>query len=213
MKKIYFLLTTCLFGLFSNAQTIIYSTDFNSNNGGFNVITSNGGDNQWQIDNNYIDNGGFFGDTPNQPAAISGFPQSNYMHINSVSIGCGLFNACNAVYYTASITDTSIAPLSPIVTTGLNNVGLSFWYLSAGLAGDAYGTVEYQVGGSGAWTQVGVQLQGKSVWTFLTLTNPVFDNQAQLRFRFRWVNGNGAGADPAFSVDDIKVLCQPQQPK
>jgi hypothetical protein len=204
MNKNYYLLLFFLTTFFVKSQTILFSADFNANNNGFNVINGNGGDNQWQIDNIYY-GGGFLGDTPNQPATIAGFPQSNYMHINSVGVGCGLLGACNAVYDTSSPSDTSITTLAPIVTTGSTNVKLSFWYLCGGAPSNSYGIVEYQIGGAGAWTQVGAQLQGKSVWTFLTLADPAFSNQAQLRLRFHWINGS-LGVDPAFSVDDVKVF-------
>jgi hypothetical protein len=205
MKNTYLLSVLLLLSLVANSQTTIFSRDFNGNNGGFNLLSGNGGGNDWVVNDSYA--GGLFGliaNTPPQPTGIIGNPNSGYLHITNTNV-CSNINICNANYDTGSISDAQITSLSSINTTGYSGVTLSFWYLSAGFAGDAYGTVEYAVGGIGPWTQIGGQLQGVSTWTQLTLSDPAFSNQAQLRFRFRWKNGNALGADPAFSVDDIFV--------
>ncbi len=202
MKKTYFLTVLLLISLISKSQTTLFSANFNGNNGGFNIL-SGAGDNEWIVNNSYTGLTGLIINTPPQPAGIIGNPNSEYLHITNSTI-CGL-GICNANYDTGSTSDVQITTLSPIVTTGYSGVSLTFWYLSGGFAGNAYGTVEYAVGGIGPWTQVGGQLQGITSWTQLTLTNPAFDNQTQLRFRFRWQNGNALGADPAFSIDDIFV--------
>ena len=42
------------------------------------------------------------------------------------------------------------------------------------------------------------------------MTNAAWDNQATLRFGFRFVNNVAvAGGDPAFSVDDIEIFGTP----
>ena len=203
MKKLQLLLLFFVTFISTYSQTTIFSANFNSDNGGFNILTGVGGNN-WVINNKYA--GGFFGfiaNTPTQPVGIVGSPTSNYLHITNDSV-CGIFDICNANYDTSSNSDVQISTLAPISTTGFTGVSISFWYLCDGFAGDAFGTVEYRIG-SGAWTQVGGQLQGITTWTQTTFTNPAFDNVPVLRFRFRWQNGNEIGSDPAFSVDDIFV--------
>ena len=190
-------------------QTTLFSENFNTTNQ-FSLNTGAGfGDNQWVVNNVYA--GGLFGlivDTPNEPAGIVGAPNSTYMHITNTTTACGSFGVCNANFDTGSVSNQTADVTNNIVTTGYTGVSFSFWYLSAGQAGTSYGNVEYSINGGTSYTPIGAQLSGVTGWTKLTLTNAAFDNQSQLKFRFRWING-AAGSDPAFAVDDVLVQAPP----
>jgi hypothetical protein len=210
------------------AQTVIYSEDFNSLGNSFTMNTSDLGgsmnSNQWVWNLGFL--GGDFmincsgfdlpvsiADTPNQPAGIAGSPQSKYMHIVSTGgLQSGVGNChfiaadgfCNfSESYFASMT-------SSINTVGQTGVTLSFWWLCAGLAGNSYGEVYYSTDGGGSWIPVpgGVgEYSNQPDWTQETITNAAFDNQANLKFGFRFetLESLDPASDPAFGVDDILV--------
>jgi gliding motility-associated-like protein len=94
---------------------------------------------------------------------------------------------------------------------GATNVTLSFWLLCFGdaVATDSYfGRTYYSIDGGTTWIQNPTTYSQIDNWTQVTVTNPVFDNQADLRFAFMWVQNSAnefVAADPAFSIDDIKI--------
>lgn len=198
MKKL--LLIGCLASGFAvSSQTTIFSDDLES--GSSNWSFSGSGDNSWRIDNVFY-GGGFVADTPNQPGGVTGGPQSTYMHITS-GLGCTFLDACNANFDTGSASDQKSTLNTTLNTTGQTGVTLEFYYLCGGAVGISYGKLEYSIDGGSTWIQ-GQVYSGVTSWTLSTVSIPDWDNQADLRFRFRWVNG-GAGLDPAFAVDEIKI--------
>lgn len=198
MKKL--LLIGCLAtGFAATSQTTLFSDDLESGNG--NWTFSGTGDNAWRIDNVYW-GGGFISDTPNQPGGVTNGPQSTYMHITS-NLGCSFLSACNANFDTGSASDQKSTLNTVLNTTGQSGVTFEFYYLCGGAVGTSYGQLEYSTNGGSTWTQ-GQVYSGVTNWTLSTVSLPAWDNQADLRFRFRWVNG-GAGIDPAFAVDEINI--------
>lgn len=186
-----------------NAQTILFQDNFETSTNSW-TLNNGSGDNQWIINNLFT--GDAFGGliivpTPNQPASFTGGSNSNYLHIFNQPI-CGAI-ACNANFDTGSPSDQSATMTNAISTLGMNNVNLNFWYLCAGDPSISYGFVEYSINGN-TWTQIGGELSGVSTWSQLNLTDVAFDNQANLKFRFHWING-ATGVDPAFSVDELKI--------
>ena len=130
------------------SQTVLYSENFNSGFGSFFVNTPDmssavGGYNQWLVNSVYA--GGTFVEscvgfdvsipnTSNQPASITGYPQSGYMHIASTDalnsgVSCTSFQAsdggllCNG-------DETYFAKMSADVSTlGQTGVSFSFYWL------------------------------------------------------------------------------------
>ncbi len=169
-------------------------------------IGSNTGTNQWIINNSY-DGNGLYPDTPDETqtfsGTIAGAPYSNYLHINDVN---NTSTAANANYDPNSASDRVAAMNTGFCTLAMTDVTFTFFYLCEGNA-DNYGELYYSVDGGATWIQTGQsQYNNTSLWKYEAVTNPAFDNQIDVRFAFRWVNGTGATASVSFSVDDIIVV-------
>lgn len=201
MKKL-LLSTVALTVSIAFSQTTLFQDDFSS--GGGNWTLSGTGDNSWVVNSAYTGYPGLIPDTPNQPGGIANGPQSSYLHIHYGPL-CTALSVCNAAFEAGSASNRTAQLVTPLVTTGMSNVTLSFWYVCNGAAGTAFGAVEYSTNGGSNWVNAGTY-QGISTWTQVTLSLPAWDNQAALLYRFVWQNnGSGAGSDPAFSVDDVLI--------
>jgi Secretion system C-terminal sorting domain len=198
MKKL-LLSASLLLSLGVFSQTTLFEDDFEG--GSTNWTNTGSGDNAWII-NNVFFGGGFVTDTPNQPGAITGGPTSTYMHIMS-GLGCSILGACNANFDTGSPSDQNAA-MGGVSTVGMTGVTVEFWYLCAGFTGISYGNLQYSTDGGSSWiTQA--TYSSIATWTLESQTNALWDNQADLRIRFNWING-GFGNDPAFAVDQISIV-------
>lgn len=189
-------------------QTTLFQDNFENGSGAW---TLNGGSglNQWIVNTEYVDGSGFsiVPDTPNQPGTVFNGPQSSYLHIYN-SQACSMLSICNASFDTGSSSNQSATQSTAVATTGMTNVTLTFIYLCDGLSGSAYGVVEYSTNNGSTWTAASTNFSGVSTWTNASISLPAFDNQASLKFRFRWQNGSG-GNDPAFAVDEVKIVGTP----
>lgn len=200
----------------SGTATSLYSHNFNGGATGWTLNTGSGS-NQWTADANYLgDDCYFFGsplfnvpDVPNQPASITGSPQSPYLHIRATNPGAGF---CDPPWpplnanYDADQTSNQFAEMSsPISTLGFNNITLTFWWLCVG-GSNTYGYLQYSTGAG--WTTVGGNFNGNATWQQASISNIAFDNIASLRFRFCWTNGT-SGNDPAFALDEVLITGTP----
>jgi hypothetical protein len=234
MRKIFTLLAFLSINIFgSQAQTIIYSENFNGGSSTFSLNTADegggGNSNAWTWNQDYlggvftVDCGGFplpanVADTPDQPAGIIASPQSKYIHITSVAgLAAGVDNChflaadgfCNfSESYFAAMTNS-------ISTVGQTNVSLSFWWLCAGLAGNSYGEVYYSTNNGTSWNPIPSappEFSETPNWTQQIITDPVLDNQPTLKigFRFETLQSFAAAQDPAFGIDDIQIYSSSQ---
>ena len=191
-------------GLSANSQTTLFEDNFESGAGNW-TLNGGTGDNQWIV-NNVFASGftPFIQDTPGQPGTVTNSPNSAYLHIYSDAT-CTFLSVCNATFDAASASNRTVQSANPIVTSGYNTVTLSFYYLAAGDAVEAYGTLEYSTDNVN-WIPTATHYVGVSTWTLESVSLPAWDNQAQLKFRFRWFNTDAEiGDDPAFSIDEVKV--------
>lgn len=205
-KKLLF--ASCLLAGLGYGQTTLFQDNFESGSSNW-TLNGGVGTNIWVVNNSYLSAAATFGfipDTPSQPGGFTNGPNSTYLHINNTT-ACSALTACNANFDTGSATDQSATMTTNLSTTGFNTVTLSFHYLSGGAAGTSYGIVEYSTNNGGNWAAASAQYTGVGSWTQATLSMPEWNNQATLKFRFRWVNG-AAGSDPAFSVDEITITAQ-----
>lgn len=204
MKKI--LLYGAMLLAFPAISQTLFQEDFESGSGNW-TLNGGSGDNQWIVNNIYAaDDFGVTAVTPDQPAAISGGPQSSYLHIHNTTM-CSSMNGCNATFSTGSASDQRATMNGTIVTTGYTNINLSFYYLSAGQAGVSYGTVEYSTDNGVTWTPIMATYVNTPGWTNTSVSTSAWANQASLKFRFRWQNGS-SGEDPAFAIDQITITGQ-----
>ncbi len=230
MRNIYTLLFAfcSIFILEVSAQTVLFTEDFNSGGGSFQLNTSDLGgtstSNLWVVNSSY--NGGSFEidcggitlpvdlvNSPTQPAGIVGSPQSGYMHITSIG---GMMNGVDNCHFIAAdgfcnFSENYFSRMSiSISTIGQTGVSLSFWWLCAGLQGNSFGEVYYSTNGGTSWLPVpgGVgEYSNQGNWTQETVTSAAFDNQASLIFGFRFntLESFDPASDPSFGIDDIIV--------
>ncbi len=224
MKKQLLLLVALLPVSLQYGQTTLYSENFNGASHTFTLNTSDvssvtNGYNLWVVNNSY--SGGSFNEpcfgfstsianTPNQPGAITGSPNSNYLHIvNQAAQGAGISNAnflasdggmlCNndESYFAKMTNDIS--------TIGYTNVTFSYYYLCSGSA-TTYGELYYSTDGGATWLLQLGNIYNISSWQSLSQTNATWNNQATLRFGFRFVNNSSFSAsDPPLAVDEITI--------
>jgi len=210
-----FLFMAVLFASFfrTNAQQTIqlYYEDFNGGTPGFTLntptnISSATGPNQWIINNSYSGNG-LYQDTPDetqtQSGTIAGAPYSNYLHVyDSNNSG----TCTNANYDPNSPSDQMAIMNTSFCTLSLTDVTLTFFYIGEGNSSDNM-MLYYSIDGGTTWIQTGQNsYYGQSLWKYEIVTDPAFNNQLDLRFAWRWVNGSGAAASLGFGVDDIIVV-------
>jgi len=221
-----------LLGLVLHAQTTLFNEDFETGGSAFSYNTADlssasgtTGTNQWVVNDNYVGGTGTLTclgfpfsftipSTTAQPAGISS-PNGQYAHIvadaaAASGINCASFQAADGL----CVFDESnfMSMNSDISTIGMNNIELTFWWLCAGSA-TSFGQVYYSLDGGISWTLASSsQFNGMSSWAFSQILNPSFDNQAQIRFGWRFVNETAVSAqDPPFSIDDIAVSSPCQQ--
>jgi len=193
-------------------QVLLLSENFESptNTFAFDTggITNHSGSNKWIINDAY-DGGVIYPATTNQDSTTAGTitnaPFSDYLHIhdeNAVTSN----SVSNANYDVTAVSDRFAYTSDGFCTLGMKEIILAFFYVCEG-SPDAHGEVYYSING-GAWTQTGAaQYRNQTKWNYVTITDPIFENVANLRFGFRWVNG--AGTPPStisFGIDDILVV-------
>lgn len=156
-------------------------------------------------------------------------PQNQTLHIGNSSSALTLLctsGDCGSIYNAAIFSDQRVE--SPVINcTGQNGITLSFDYLENGQGASDDGTVWYKVG-AGPWTLLGNPGKttcgnaactvtnaactgfNQGVWGGFTIPLPAAcNNQPAVQLGFRWVNnGDNAGTDPSFSIDNValKVL-------
>lgn len=209
----------------SNAQTTLYTENFNSGGGTFSLNTTDmssiaAGMNVWIVNNTYAGGSvtitclGFpltapIPATPAQPGGITGSPASGYMHILSVDAqGQGVTNACyRPGDGFCAFAENKFAKTTAGTSTLGFNATLSFWWLCQGDPAISYGELYYSTDGGATWTKdmTVANYQAQGTWVQQTITNPAFNNKASVMIAFRFVNGvtGGAATDPSFAVDDI----------
>lgn len=207
IAPVFFILLVNPFLLFSQSIQL-FTEDFQIGGSTFTLNGSgpgtNSGSNKWIINNNY--NGApTYPNTMPQDSTYSGTigfaPYSQYLHIHDEISG---ISSCN--YNPANTSDRFAYMTSGLCTYGMDSVHISFFYLCEGSA-DAYGKVYYSAN-NGPWIQVGESLyNNKYKWQYEDITDPAFSNVGNLRFGFRWENGNGSPPyTQSFAIDDINIV-------
>jgi len=208
MKKS--VLAACLFlGLHASAQSVIFADNFEMPGFNWTLNSTVSGNNQWTMNATYVgSSSNSIPDVPNQPVSFLNGPQSTYLHVYNLP-NCNGFVpvTCNANYDVNSVSDCTTEMSFDLNTSSDGNVTLTFWYLSGGSQNGSYGTVEYSTDGGTTWTATGNPLYGVNTWTEISFSNPAFDAQPTLRFRFRWQN-DATVVNPPFSIDELTVTSE-----
>ena len=196
----------------SNAQ--LWSENFNGANPYATVDTNtidqssigSSGFNMWLINNVYTGTNPI-PNTPNQPAGITGSPNSNYLHVSGRSTLVNQ-NAYNDVVSIAGTEAIFSSITTGANTTGLTGVTMDFWFLNASGAGSA--EVYAKDGTAGTWTLLAPAdfsqaINGVSTtWTQTTYSGSVLDNMANVILGFK-SNVATTSSSPSFSIDDISI--------
>lgn len=215
------------------AQQVIYSEDFEGVSPTFTLNTTDAGSttsvwNTWLINNSYTGGDGdvvclgfpfpyTIVNTPGQPGGITS-PNGKYLHTASVEgvtdgILCCSFGAADGFCITADNTFSRMT--SDVSTVGSADVSLSFWWLCQG-GPSIYGQVYYSINAGASWVLIGAPISNynnQGAWVQQTLTDPVFGDQATLRFGFKFVNAISASAlDPGFGIDDVRIIADEPVP-
>jgi gliding motility-associated-like protein len=152
---------------------------------------------------------------PNQPVAVTAGPNSNYLHIKATTTTgatCGVgsvnFIPLNA-NFDGQISDQKATLNTVINTVGKTNVRFNFYWLAQGETNangsDDFGSIEYSINGGTTWIMSGAKLRRQTTWLSDFRTDPLWDNQANLRFRIRWNNDASSSVDPPISIDEIVI--------
>ncbi len=226
---IFVVIASC-FSMQINAQQVLLTDDFNSGQGNWTINSTDtvlvngvkvetvggGGENLWIINNNYTGNIGVgVPNTDNQPAGISGSPNSGYLHMISRNyLNNGILNA-NYQYQLKGPNEVYMTKMtSGVNTTGLTDIKFKFWWLnfaegllSAPLPAKS-ASVAYSTDGGVNWLPTGFTMANDSTWGDTTLSLPSFGNQASLSFAFIFINPD-TGLSPGFAIDDVSITGSP----
>ncbi len=218
------------------AQTVLLTETFESTPAITLNSTDMGGTttgiNPWIINNAYAGgSGSFFCATfgvnipftvpaaPIQPGSITSGPTSNYLHVASqIAIdGGGTLPVASYVVADGFCLfggQSTFAKMSSDVNTiGQDSVTLDLWWMCGGSTA-YYGEIYYSTNGGTTWTLVNnpisgtSQWRGQATWVQSEVTNANWDNQATLRFGFRFLSpaaGTGSDLDPSFAIDDLII--------
>lgn len=207
---------------FENFAAGAATTSFELNTADVGGVAGTAGPNYWLINDSYAGGSGsliclgfpftfMVAGTEAQPGEISGAPNSPYLHIvSNAAIASGISNATYMPSDGFCIFDSwHFARMSAdINTVGRTATALDFWWLCGG-SSTASGQVYYSLDSGVSWTLVTVPVTNysfSSIWQHAVLSLPEWDNQASLRFGFRFRNETASTAtDPGFGVDDVRV--------
>ncbi|WP_194097451.1 hypothetical protein, partial [Flavobacterium proteolyticum] len=206
----------------------LFTETFESGLGNWTLDNTNG-PNIFVLNNQYIGGSCVTGlgtftvpDVPNQPIAVTSGPNSNYLHIKATTTTgatCGA-GSLNFIPLNANFdgqTSDQKATLNTVINTvGKTNVRFNFYWLAQGETNangsDDYGSIEYSINGGTTWVMVGAKLRRQTTWLSDFRTDPLWDNQPNLRFRIRWNNDASSSIDPPISIDEIVITADTSTP-
>lgn len=219
-KLLYSVLCIALFQINLQAQTSLFSEDFESGgstNFSLNSTDMGGtatGENPWIINNIYAGGSGSFmclgfpipftvPAAPQQPAGITNNPTSFHLHITPQIAIDGGGNLPAASYVAADGfcifggTSTFSRMTTDFSTVGYDSIEFDYWWTCGG-SSTYYGELYYSTNGGSSWTLVNnpssgtSQWSGQATWANTKISNPNWAQQATLRFGFRFVSGSTA---------------------
>ena len=214
ITRVFTLVCLVLFStpVFAQVQlnALMLNDDFTSGGGGWTLNgtggpSANTGNNQWIVNDEYNGAPTYPNTTP-QTMTVAGnisFPGGNYLHVHDQAAAPAI---ASCEFDPASASDRFVYMTGGVCTKGWANIRYSFFYVAEGNA-NAYGQCYYSADG-GPWLAVGApQYSNQTLWNYVTITNPNFDNRSNLRFGFRWFNSASAmPATQSFGIDDVFII-------
>ena len=191
-------------------NTLILNDDFTSGGPTWTLNSASGpatntGINQWIVNDEYNGAPTYPNTTPqtNTVAGSISFPGGNYLHIHDQAAAPAI---ASCEFNPNVSADRFVQMTNGVCTKSWTNIRFSFFYIAEGNP-NAYGQCYYSADG-GAWVAVGApQYSNQTLWNYVTLTNPNFNNRNNLRFGFRWFNtASGAAPTLSFGIDDIFIV-------
>jgi hypothetical protein len=185
------------------SQTVVWSDNFDAPSGG---VNNNNGGVGWTLNSGGTGTNEWYIITPSSNLGCTS--TGNQMHISCDDILCGFFgNGPNDPIYNASNSNNRSAVSPNISTVAQNSLVLSFEFVCQGVANQDYGLLAFSADGGTNWTEFPERYEGVSTCSTKVITVPAqFLNIPNFKIRFRWIESNsGAGLDPPFSVDNIRL--------
>jgi hypothetical protein len=198
IKILFFL---CILTVGAKGQTIFWSDDFsppaggvNNNNAGVGWLLNTGGSgsNQWYI------NG----------STGQGCPGGgNLLHVSCPGLLCSFLGGPTQPVYNAGVASNRTASSPDISTIGRSGITLSFNWRSRGENNADYGLVRLSNDGGVTWTDLTTRYESNNTCILASIPIPaIYEGISNFRVGFRWINnGNNAGIDPPFTIDNIKL--------
>lgn len=214
MTRLGLLVVFSLFSIFTNAQEIIFSEDFENNSGGFStdgaLSTTLVGTNRWRSTHAGSCGANNWGGYSTGNRVING----RSLMIAAASTTC----VQTPGSYLLGVTTNKIAYVT-IDAEGYSDLILDFdWRAYGEVSGSNvydYGQVVYRIGTTGTWTAIntggysnGLYVLTSSV-SHSTISLPASLNNVQFQLGFKWYNDNSSGSAPAFVIDNIYVKGTP----
>jgi gliding motility-associated-like protein len=210
----------CLFTTLTNAQTLIWNEDFQGGPANWNITLQPGTNaadaNLWVISD---DEGGV---APPGCGVANNGDITLHVSCNPGSTPCSTLGVSGAAYFSGdqtlmlfdATTDIRAAYTNAISTMGQTNLEFRFDWIGVGQANTDYAELEYSIDGGATWVPVWTQTPGnvcaggQGEWAEEIVALPAaLENQADLRFAYRWRNNNDeVGSDPSFAVNNLRLF-------
>ena len=202
-----------LLGSFTFAQTTIWSDDFE--NPALWTLNQSTGTNDLDANMWYITDAEGGVAAGQCGVATNG---NKTLHVGCQGTWCvgsgATYNAGDGgLGFFASTTNKRSVYNTNISTLGNSNLTLSFDWIGIGAAGTDYGSVVYSTNGGTTWSTLQALTggttcgNGQGLWQAANITLPAAcSNISNLRIGFNWTNDNdGAGTDPSFAVNNVRI--------
>lgn len=192
------LLTVMLMAATHHAQQTIQllSEDFNGVGNLFQLNTTSlgapYGNNSWIVNNHYSGAPNY----PNTPSQNG----TGYLHIHDQADP-----SQNANWDPSSWSDNFLELVSGFCTKSLTDVKVTFSWLCEGNT-NSFGSFYYSLDG-GSWVKAGqTKYNNQGAWTAELIQDSAWEDQANVRIGFRWLNQFGGTTNSSFAIDNIVVV-------
>ena len=185
-----------------NAQTVVWSDNFDTPSGGTNNNNAGVG---WTLNSEGNTSNRWFIVAP--PSNLGCTSTGRQLHISCDDFICSLlYGGPNTPVYNAGASNNRSAVSPNISTVGQANLTLSFEFVCNGEAGEDYGLLAFSSNGGASWNEFPERYEEVASCSTKTITVPAqYLNIPNFKIRFRWVESVVSGFYPPFSIDNIRL--------